>query len=50
MMTLAVLRAMGWTLRDASDLLTSRRSVVDLADVYVRSVENFMRAYQPVQK
>jgi protein-tyrosine phosphatase len=50
MMTLAVLRAMGWSLRDASDLLTSRRPVVDLADVYVRSVENFMRAYQPAGK
>ncbi len=45
MMTLAVLRALGWSLKDASHLLLSRRHVVDLADVYVRSVENFMRDY-----
>jgi protein-tyrosine phosphatase len=45
MMTLAVLRALGWSLEDARDLLESRRPVVDLADVYVRSVEKFVRAY-----
>ena len=47
MMTLAVLRAMGHSLADAADLLVARRPVVDLADVYVRSVENFIREYQP---
>jgi protein-tyrosine phosphatase len=42
MMTLAVLRAMGWSLGDASQLLEQRRPVADLADVYVQSVEDFM--------
>src|ERR1043165_1229117 len=42
MMALAVLRAEGWTLDDASDLITARRPVADLADVYVKSVEFFM--------
>jgi len=45
MMTLAILRAMGWTLDDAKHLIQSRRYNVDFADVYVRSVENFMRDY-----
>jgi protein-tyrosine phosphatase len=47
MMTLAVLRAIGFRLDDAMDMIQARRSVVDFADVYVRSVENFMRSYQP---
>jgi protein-tyrosine phosphatase len=45
MMALAVLRALGWSLDQARDVLESRRPVVDLADVYVRSVERFMREY-----
>jgi protein-tyrosine phosphatase len=45
MMTLAVLRALGWNLEDARQLLEARRPVVDLADVYVQSVEDFMRTY-----
>jgi protein-tyrosine phosphatase len=45
MMTLAVLRTMGWSLEDARNLLEARRPVVDLADVYVQSVEDFMRSY-----
>ena len=45
MMALALLRAMGWSLEDASRLLVSRRPVADLADVYVDSVESFMREY-----
>jgi protein-tyrosine phosphatase len=45
MMTLAVLRAMGWELDDAVRLVESRRPVVDFADVYVRSVEKFMKTY-----
>src|SRR5579864_1531238 len=51
MMTLAVLRAMGWTLEDAMSLIKRRRYVVDFADVYVESVENFMAQHgrnQPV--
>jgi protein-tyrosine phosphatase len=46
MMALAVLRALGHSLEEASDLLESRRHVVDLADVYVRSVEDFMGGYR----
>jgi protein-tyrosine phosphatase len=47
MMALAILRATGWSLIDAADLLVSRRNVVDLADVYVRSVEHFMQSFAP---
>jgi protein-tyrosine phosphatase len=47
MMTLAILRAMGWELDDAKRLLQSRRPVVDLADVYVNSVEDFIEGYEP---
>jgi len=46
MMTLAILRAQGWSLIDAADLLVSRRPVIDLADVYVRSVENFIVEFE----
>jgi|SRR5579862_1648273 len=46
MMTLAVLRAMGWKLDDAMGLIQRRRYVVDFADVYVESVENFMMGYE----
>ena len=45
MMTLAILRAMGWPLEDAKDLIQKRRYVVDWADVYVQSVEQFIKAY-----
>ena len=45
MMTLAVLRALGWKLEDAMNLIQRRRYVVDFADVYVDSVENFIGAY-----
>ena len=45
MMTLAILRAMGWELKDATKLIQERRPVVDFADVYVRSVEAFIRGY-----
>lgn len=44
MMTLAILRALGWSLEDAKAVIQSRRYVVDFADVYVRSVENFIRS------
>jgi protein-tyrosine phosphatase len=47
MMTLALLRAMGWELDDAMELIQARRHVVDFADVYVESVEDFMRTYSP---
>ncbi|MGB9106968.1 MAG: dual specificity protein phosphatase [Terriglobales bacterium] len=46
MMTLAILRVLGFPLPEAMELIESRRPVVDFAGVYVRSVENFIRAYQ----
>lgn len=46
MMTLAVMRAMGWPLDEAVNTITERRDVVDFADVYVRSVEEFVRGYE----
>ena len=44
MMTLALLGAMGWTLEDGMELIEGRRPVADFADVYVRSVEKFLRS------
>ncbi len=46
MMTLAVLRAMGFGPDDAREMIESRRHVVDFAEVYVQSVEEFMRSYE----
>ena len=43
MMTLGVLCSMGWELGTAMETISSRRSVVDFADVYVNSVENFLQ-------
>jgi protein-tyrosine phosphatase len=45
MMTLALLRVLGWPLEDAKELIVQQRYVVDFADVYVESVENFVNAY-----
>lgn len=45
MMTLALLRVLGYSLDEAMLLIEERRPVVDFADVYVRSVENFVRTY-----
>jgi len=50
MMALAVLRAMGFGPENAIDMIQSRRKVVDFADVYVQSVEEFMRSYEAVEK
>ena len=50
MMTLAVLRALGFSLDDAMDMIQARRHVVDFADVYVRSVEEFIRSYQAAEQ
>lgn len=49
MMTLAVLRAMGFELKEAKNMIQSKRYVVDFADVYVRSVEDFMADYEPAR-
>ncbi|HMF90648.1 MAG TPA: dual specificity protein phosphatase [Candidatus Angelobacter sp.] len=46
MMALALLRALGWSLDDARDLILDKRYVVDFADVYVDSVEEFIRIYE----
>ena len=45
-MTLAILRVLGWPLQKAKDLIQERRYVVDWAECYVDSVENFMRLYE----
>jgi protein-tyrosine phosphatase len=43
MMTLALLCVMGWSLGDAMDLIEARRPAVDFAEVYVKSVERFLK-------
>ncbi len=43
MMTLALLAVLGWDLEDAMGLIEGRRPSADFADVYVRSVENFLK-------
>jgi hypothetical protein len=43
MMALALLGVMGWTLEDAVVLIETRRPAADFAEVYVRSVEEFLR-------
>ncbi|MDP9268592.1 MAG: dual specificity protein phosphatase family protein [Acidobacteriota bacterium] len=50
MMALALLRALGWGLQEAQQVIQARRPVVDFADVYVRSVEDFVAAYAGVTK
>lgn len=46
MMALAVLRTLGWELDDAMETIQGRRYVVDFADVYVQSVERFMKKWE----
>ncbi|MGB8987784.1 MAG: dual specificity protein phosphatase [Candidatus Sulfotelmatobacter sp.] len=43
MMTLALLGVMGWSVEDAMQLVEARRPVADFAEVYVRSVEDFLQ-------
>jgi protein-tyrosine phosphatase len=50
MMTLAVLRATGWPLEDAIDIIDMQRPVADFAQVYVESVEEFMKSYEAAEK
>ena len=45
MMTLALLRALGYDLETAKEMIQSRRYVADFADVYVKSVESFMEKF-----
>jgi protein-tyrosine phosphatase len=42
MMALAILGRLGWDLDDAMEMIEARRPVADFADVYVRSVEEFL--------
>ena len=49
MMTLAIMRVLGWSLKDAINLIQTRRYVVDFADCYVVSVERFMEIYERAQ-
>jgi protein-tyrosine phosphatase len=46
MMTLAILRVLGWPLEEAKAVIQERRYVVDFADVYVESVEEFIKVYE----
>jgi protein-tyrosine phosphatase len=46
MMTLAILRVLGWPLQEAKDLIQERRYVVDFAECYVESVEHFVKVYE----
>jgi protein-tyrosine phosphatase len=50
MMALAVLRALGHGLEEAKEMIQAKRYVADFADVYVRSVEHFMRQYAAAEK
>jgi protein-tyrosine phosphatase len=43
MMALAVLGSMGWDLEDAMELISKNRPATDFAEVYVSSVEKFLR-------
>ena len=46
MMTLALLASTGWELEEAMRVIQARRPVVDFADVYVQSVETFLRGQE----
>jgi len=46
MMALAVLCATGYSLEQAKRLIQTKRYVVDFAEVYVRSVEHFLKGYE----
>ena len=50
MMALAILRALGFALQDAIDVIQARRPVVDFADVFVASVERFIRTFAPAEQ
>jgi len=50
MMALALLRALGFGLQDAMDMIQLRRQVVDFADVYIESVERFMETYEAAEQ
>ena len=43
MMTLALLGVMGWKVEEAMDLIEKRRPAADFAEVYVGSVQRFLK-------
>jgi|KBSSwiS6_1023812.scaffolds.fasta_scaffold21168_2 protein-tyrosine phosphatase len=43
MMAAAVLCGLSWKLQDAIRLIETKRPVVDFADVYVKSIENYLK-------
>jgi len=43
MMTLALLGVMGWSMEDAMQLIEGKRPAADFAEVYVESVERFLK-------
>lgn len=43
MMAAALLSSLSWKLQDAIRLIETKRPVVDFADVYVKSIENFLQ-------
>ncbi len=50
MMALAILRVLGTSTEEAMALIEQRRPVVDFAEVYVRSVDDFMRTYAAAER
>ena len=47
MMALALLGSMGWSVDEGMRLIENRRPVADFADVYVRSVQEFLERVEP---
>lgn len=50
MMALAVLCATGYPLEQAKRIIQTKRYVVDFAEVYVRSVEEFIKSYRGMRR
>jgi protein-tyrosine phosphatase len=50
MMTLALLGVMGWSVDDAMDLIEMRRPAADFAEVYVKSVQRFLKVRNSVAR
>jgi protein-tyrosine phosphatase len=46
MMALAVMCAQGWDLHEAVSTVEKKRPVADFADVYVRSVEKYLKSIE----
>ena len=50
MMTLAILRDQGWELERALETMQTKRPVIDWAEVYVKSVEDYMAGKATARK